>query len=98
MYTYIPSLLSLLPAAIPPSRSSQSIKLSSLHYTAGPRKLSVLHMVVYICHYYSPIHSTLSFPSPTAKDTASRHGVRGMPQAPTWKVMSEELCTQTYAE
>ena len=30
-------------------RSSQSIELSSLRYTAGLHKLSILHMVLYLC-------------------------------------------------
>ena len=34
-----------------PSRSSQSIKLSSLCYTAGYYQLFILHMVVYLCFY-----------------------------------------------
>ena len=54
MYTYIPSILNLRPT--PPShssRSSQSIKLSSLCYTAASHQLSVLNMVLYTCQCYS---------------------------------------------
>ena len=48
-YTYIPSPLSFPPTPPCPSRSSQSMELSSLGYTAGFRQLSMLHMAVYVC-------------------------------------------------
>ena len=49
------SLLGLLPTPQSyPSRLSQSPQLSSLCYTAASPQLSVLHMVVYTCQYYSP--------------------------------------------
>ena len=48
-YTYIPSLLSLLPLPpFHPSRSSQSMRLGPLCYTATSHQLSILYMVVYI--------------------------------------------------
>ena len=57
MYTYIPSLLNLLPHSLShPSRSSQSTELSSLSYTAA----SILHVVVYICQSWSPNVSLIS--------------------------------------
>ena len=49
-YTYVPSLLSLLPSPPPhPSRSSQRTELSSLCYSAASHVLSALHIVVYLC-------------------------------------------------
>ena len=47
MYTYFPLPLKLLPSH--PSRLSQRSELSSLCYTAGFYKLSLLYMVVYLC-------------------------------------------------
>ena len=65
---YIPSLLGFSPTppalSSHPSRSSVSIELSSLCYTAGSYPLSVLHMGACICNPNLPIHSTR--PSPTA--------------------------------
>ena len=53
-YTYIPSLLILLPTSPShPSRSSQSTELSFLCHTAASHLLSLLHMVAYICQGYS---------------------------------------------
>ena len=52
-YTFITSLLSLLP--LPSSYlsgSSESTRLGSLCYTATYHLLSVLHMGVYICWWY----------------------------------------------
>ena len=54
LYVYIPFLLDLLPTSIPPPRSSQSTKLSSLCYTIASQQLSILHMVVYTCQSQSP--------------------------------------------
>ena len=45
-----------------PSRSSQNTELSSLFYTAASHQLSILHLVVYICQWYSPNLSHISFP------------------------------------
>ena len=56
-YTYIPSLLNLLPIPPPhpipstpshPSKLSQSSGLSFLCYTTSSHLLSVLHMVIYV--------------------------------------------------
>ena len=50
MYTCIPSLLRLPSTpSLQPSRSPQSTKLSSPHYTAASRQLFILHKVGYIC-------------------------------------------------
>ena len=58
MYTHNPSLLNLPPTtAIPPSRSSQSTKLSSLCYPALSHALSK-HTVVHVCQSHLPIHPT----------------------------------------
>ena len=58
MYTHNPSLLNLPPTtAIPPSRSSQSTKLSSLCYPALSHALSN-HTVVHACQSHLPIHPT----------------------------------------
>ena len=66
MCMYIPSVLGFSPTppalSSHPSRSSVSIELSSLCYTAGSYPLSVLHMVACICNPNLPIHSTR--PSP----------------------------------
>ena len=52
MYTYIPSLLNLLPTTIPPPRPSQhGAELPAL-YSSFP--LAILHMIVNICQSYSP--------------------------------------------
>ena len=61
---HIPSLLSPPPThpQYHPSRSSQNTELSSRCYTAAPHQLSVLHLVVYICQWYSPDLSHISFP------------------------------------
>ena len=51
IFTYIlhiPSWASLQLHTSHPSRSSQSIELSSLHYTAASHSLAILHMVVYM--------------------------------------------------
>ena len=54
MYTYISSLLNLHPTLLShPFRSSQSVELSSLCYTADSHQLYILHIIVCICQYYS---------------------------------------------
>ena len=68
----IPSLFSLPPTPPlwwPPSRSSQTTKLSSLCNTAASHWLSTLHMVVYICQCYS-----LSFSRPLIPHLCSHVG------------------------
>ena len=57
-------LWTCLPPHLPshPSRSSQNTELSSRCYTAAPHQLSVLHLVVYICQWYSLDLSHISFP------------------------------------
>ena len=50
-YTYIPSLLSLLPHPISPL----------YHGVPSWAPCAVLHMLMYICQYYSQFHPTLSF-------------------------------------
>ena len=63
IYPHIPSLLSLSPTLLShPSRSSQSIKLISLCYTAASHQLSILHLVVYIRRCYSFTSSQLPHP------------------------------------
>ena len=52
MYTYNPLPLEP-PALSQPSRLSQRTKLSSLCYTTGSHQSSILHIIVYICQYYS---------------------------------------------
>ena len=64
VYTYIPSRVSLPPTnTIAPSRSSQSTRLSSPCYTAGPHQLPVSHMVVYRCQCNSLNWSPPSVPT-----------------------------------
>ena len=55
MYTYIPSILDLLPPppCTTPLQLSQSTELSSLCYKAGSHQLPISHMVVYICQSQS---------------------------------------------
>ena len=54
-YTYVPSILNLLPPSHPirPHRLSQSTGLSFLCYTATSHELSVSHMFMYIFQCYS---------------------------------------------
>ena len=68
MCIYIPSLLNLPPTTPSyPSRSSQSIELSSLCQTATGRSLSVLHEVdVCQCCSLNLSHPPLSIPLPAA--------------------------------
>ena len=56
LYVYIYPLPLGFPPTPPshPSRSPQSIELSSLCYTAPSHELSILYMVVYIRQFYSP--------------------------------------------
>ena len=67
-YTYIsislPSCIPLPPSLSHPSRWSQSIKLISLCYAAASHKLSILHLVVYICPCHSLTLSQLTLPPP----------------------------------
>ena len=51
-YTFITSVLNLLPSPSHSSRPSQSARLGFLCYTATSYQLSVLHMAVYICWCY----------------------------------------------
>ena len=55
-YTFVPSLLNILPAflPIPPPRLSQSPSLSSLNHTTNFHWLSILHMVMYVSMLLSP--------------------------------------------
>ena len=67
MYTYIPisppSCVPLPPSLSHPSRWSPSTKLISLCYMAASHYLSILHLVVYICHSLTSSQLTPS-PSP----------------------------------
>ena len=54
-YTYIPSLLNLLPSPTPSylSRLSQSTGLSSLCHIANSHLLLILHMIIYVSMLFS---------------------------------------------
>ena len=72
-YTYISSFLSLLPLLpFHPSRSSQSMRLASLCYTATSHQISILYRVVYICWYYL-LHSPHSLPPQLCLQVHSLH-------------------------
>ena len=68
MHTYIPifppSCVSLPPSLSDSSRRSQSTELISLCYAAASHQLFILHLVVYICQYYSLTSSQLTLPPP----------------------------------
>ena len=68
MYTYIPisppSCISLTPSLSHHSRWSQSTELISLCDAAASHSLSILHLVVCICHCYSLTSSQLTLHLP----------------------------------
>ena len=65
IYPHIPSLLCLSPTHPSHlSRWSQSTELISLCYAAASHKISILHLVVYICPCHSCTSSQLTLPHP----------------------------------
>ena len=69
LYVYIyPNIFSLLrlppTLPIPPLRWSQSTELISRCNAAASHKLSILHLVVYICQCHSLTLSQLTLPPP----------------------------------
>ena len=64
IYPHIPSPLRLPPTLSHPSRWSQSTELISLCNAAASHKLSILHLVGYICPCHSLTLSQLTLPPP----------------------------------
>ena len=64
IYPHIPSLLRLLPTLPIPPLQVVTKHRTDLPVLCGCFPLTILHLVVYICHCYSVTSSQLTLPSP----------------------------------